>query len=182
MADVFAELALITGEDGRVFMPRVCGAPFEHRWEGWLEFTATDDGEIVRTPRETTQPKRSDLEYWAGGLTPTYVAGALSRALTARAPAARDTTPVAAYTEPAPRDPLVPLRPDGVLDPFTSLQRNGEWVLRQQLEALAGHHLVNIIRANGLSAAPAAELELTPPAVLVDLIVSAARARAARPL
>jgi hypothetical protein len=50
-------------------------------WEGWLEFT----GMIESTPsfhsgRETTQPNRSDLEYWAQGLSKVYLEGALARA------------------------------------------------------------------------------------------------------
>jgi hypothetical protein len=37
----------------------------------------------MRTPRETEQPNREDLAYWATGLTQVYLEGALTRALTA---------------------------------------------------------------------------------------------------
>src|SRR5436190_23626307 len=50
-------------------------------WEGWLEFIPVDDNAPpIPSGRETTQPKRTDLEYWAQGLTRVYLQGALSRA------------------------------------------------------------------------------------------------------
>ena len=48
-------------------------------WEGWLEFH-TAGGNILRTGRETTQPNREALAYWASGLEPLYFDGAFSRA------------------------------------------------------------------------------------------------------
>lgn len=51
------------------------------RWEGWLEFVLAGDEETVRTSRETEQAKRDDLNYWAQGLSATYLEGALERAL-----------------------------------------------------------------------------------------------------
>ena len=48
-------------------------------WEGWLEFR-TASGEVRRTERETTQPNREALRYWASGLEPIYLDGAFSRA------------------------------------------------------------------------------------------------------
>ena len=48
-------------------------------WEGWLEFR-TASGEVRRTGRETTQPNRDALRYWASGLEPLYLDGAFSRA------------------------------------------------------------------------------------------------------
>ena len=50
-------------------------------WEGWLEFHAADSGKsVMRTERETSQPNRAALEYWADGLEPIYLDGALARA------------------------------------------------------------------------------------------------------
>jgi hypothetical protein len=51
-------------------------------WEGWLEFlpAGTDQRDAIRTGRETEQPKRTDLMYWAQGLTQVYLEGALQRA------------------------------------------------------------------------------------------------------
>lgn len=50
-------------------------------WEGWLEFHPADKGKpTLRTGRETTQPDRAALEYWASGLEPLYFEGAFARA------------------------------------------------------------------------------------------------------
>jgi hypothetical protein len=50
-------------------------------WQAWIEFVPLGDGEPVRSSRETTQPNRQDTMYWATGLTPVYLEGALRRAL-----------------------------------------------------------------------------------------------------
>jgi hypothetical protein len=62
------------------------------------------------------------------------------------------------------------------LNPF-SIYRKGESLLRNQLSALSGWHLVNIIEAYGLSEQQLPELEVMPEAVLVELIVSAVHKR-----
>jgi len=50
-------------------------------WEGWIEFRpAAGVGDVLRTGRETTQPDRDALRYWASGLEPVYLQGALARA------------------------------------------------------------------------------------------------------
>ena len=50
-------------------------------WEGWLEFVAADEsGEPISTERETTQPNRREVDYWAQGLSRVYLQGALARA------------------------------------------------------------------------------------------------------
>jgi ATP-dependent Clp protease ATP-binding subunit ClpA len=51
------------------------------RCEGRIVFFPLHGGSAVATDRETTQPRRASLEYWADGLTPTFLQGALSRAL-----------------------------------------------------------------------------------------------------
>ena len=65
---------------------------------------------------------------------------------------------------------------ESVLNPF-SVYRKGEALLRRQLAALSGWHLVNIILAHELSQQDAAALAATPDNVLVELIVSEVRAR-----
>ena len=84
MAQVLVEFdTTIPADDGTNWHPRVCGAIADDGlWEGWIEFipVGTDDGEVIRTGRETEQPKRSDLMYWAQGLTQVYLEGALQRA------------------------------------------------------------------------------------------------------
>lgn len=50
-------------------------------WAGWLEFHPTDNTHsTLRTDRETSQPNRGALEYWASGLEPVYFEGAFARA------------------------------------------------------------------------------------------------------
>jgi hypothetical protein len=50
-------------------------------WEGWLEFHPSDNkGRVLCTPKETSQPSRNTIEYWAFGLQPVYLEGALARA------------------------------------------------------------------------------------------------------
>ena len=48
-------------------------------WEGWIEFHSAG-GRVLRTARETTQPNREALAYWASGLEPLYFEGAFARA------------------------------------------------------------------------------------------------------
>lgn len=50
-------------------------------WEGCLEFMPVGGGDSVRSGRETTQPNRNAVMYWAQGLTRVYLMGALERAL-----------------------------------------------------------------------------------------------------
>ena len=184
MAEVFSELGVMA-RDGREFIPRVCGGPLDNVWEGWIEFVAVDDGHVVRTSRETTQPNRTDLAYWATGLTPTYLDGALTRALSPRRLPQERVAAVPAYEGPAPS--VIPPRPavappltDSVLDPF-SIYQKGERVLIQQLQALASWHLINIIRTYALSDADAATLKATSHPALVSLIVAAVRTRLEAP-
>ena len=83
MAEVLVEFSDVVISAGtRRYTGRACGSPMESgQWQGWVEFVDLDTGEAVRTPRETTQPNRTDTVYWATGLTPVYLEGALQRAL-----------------------------------------------------------------------------------------------------
>ena len=49
-------------------------------WEGYIEFVPTNGGKPLRTDRETSQPNRDAVAYWASGIEPVYLAGALERA------------------------------------------------------------------------------------------------------
>ncbi len=49
-------------------------------WAGWLEFVSEDQHKVVRTDRETTQSSLAAVAYWATGLEPLYIEGALARA------------------------------------------------------------------------------------------------------
>jgi hypothetical protein len=48
-------------------------------WIAWLEFT-DPTSRILKTDRETTQSSAEQVQYWAQGLEPTYLEGALDRA------------------------------------------------------------------------------------------------------
>src|SRR5688572_2951211 len=107
MAEVLVQFdSSVKDPSGRGYTAKVCGRENEDGlWEGWIEFDAGDGSTVLRTPRETTQPKHTDLEYWAGGLTGTYLEGALRRAIDPETPDLRIPTvdAKAAYDRPASR-------------------------------------------------------------------------------
>lgn len=164
--------------EGRTYRPRACGRPRDDgSWEGWLEFLSDDPSKVVRTARETSQPNLPDLEYWATGLTPVYLEGALDRALAG--PLEAETAPVPetpVYDEPAPViAPAAPLITAPVLDPF-SVYAKGETLLRQQLQALDARHLRQIVRFYRLATADVDLEALTEPD-LIAWIVAGVRTR-----
>jgi len=173
----------IRGRDGTMYEARACGGPMDDygRWQGWIEFVPIDGGRPVRSPRETTQPNRIDTEYWATGLTPVYLEGALKRALDG--PITVPTLPrqPSIFDGPAPHTTVAVQGPaSSVLDPF-SVYEKGEPLLRQQLSALAAWHLVNIALEYRLTDEPAEELNRLPAPALRELIVRGVRARLAAP-
>lgn len=48
-------------------------------WIGWLEFRPPR-GKARKTGEETSQPSKEAVTYWATGLEPVYLEGALERA------------------------------------------------------------------------------------------------------
>ena len=101
---VFAFSEVIRTTDGTSYTVTACGRErSDGTWEGWLEFAPDDASPVLRTRRETSQPNLTGLRYWATGLTPVYLEGALTRALDAPPPPrsrAVPETPV--YDSPAP--------------------------------------------------------------------------------
>jgi hypothetical protein len=90
---------VVTDAEGRRYTARACGRAREDGlWEGWLEFEPLAGGDVLRGPRETTQPDRSRLAYWARGLTASYLEGGLERA---RRPTPRRATAAATSAEAA---------------------------------------------------------------------------------
>ena len=72
----------IQSRSGDVYIARACAGPADTgMWEGWIEFLPVGGGEPIESGRETTQPNRTDAEYWASGLATVYLEGALERAL-----------------------------------------------------------------------------------------------------
>jgi hypothetical protein len=49
-------------------------------WAGRIEFETADGAQSLLGPRETTQSNEEGVAYWATGLQPTYLEGALHRA------------------------------------------------------------------------------------------------------
>ena len=76
--------ATVTGKDGLQYRACVYGEQRrDGTWGGWIEFVPAQGGATsrpLRTGQETSQPDRKAVEYWAGGLEPVYLEGALRRA------------------------------------------------------------------------------------------------------
>jgi hypothetical protein len=184
MAEVLVEYSdVVIGGDGVRYLARACGAPTPSgTWQGWLEFVQPEGGETLRSGRETTQPNRTDTVYWATGLTAVYLEGALERALhpvTRPAPRTAGPSPFKPPTEPAPD--FADEVPESILNPF-SVYRKGETLLRRQLAAFSVWHLVNIVRAHGLSDQSATELNEMSAEELIELIVSGVKVRNGEPV
>jgi hypothetical protein len=179
VAEVLAEYAApIEGENRILYIARAVGAEADDGlWQGWIEFIPlAGEGSVLRSPRETTQPNRTDTAYWATGLTAVYLEGALRRALNplqVRTPAPK---PEPVYDEPAPNFVEAPApRPrEGVLNPFSVYQK-GEGLLRKQLTALSAWHLANIAEAYDLL--PDDDVDRLSHPALVELIVAAVKRR-----
>ena len=154
MAEVLVEFdTTVRGPDGARWAPRVCGAiGADGLWEGWIEFMPDDDSiELVRTARETQQPNRDDLMYWAQGLSQAYLDEALRRALEAptRARISRARSRPH-FAPPAPRRPAdMPAPPRPILDPF-EVYLQGEDVLVRALSALDVGRVRDVAVAYGL--------------------------------
>lgn len=175
----------VRGEDGRRYRAQVCGRQAaDNMWEGWIEFEPEDGGTVLRTPRETTQPNRTDLEYWSTGLTEAYLEGALARALDPDLPNLRPREVQASPAYPGPATGEAEGRQrshasaatSAILNPL-EVYAQGEDVLRDELGALDEGHLRNIVRAYGLAEDEDLDLLAMRRPGLVDLIVAATRRR-----
>jgi hypothetical protein len=179
MAQVVSAFSeVIRTAEGPSYTVTACGRErADGTWEGWLEFAPDDTSPVLRTRPETTQPNLTDLRYWATGLTPVYLEGALARAL-GPPPRARSTgvpeTP--AYDSPAPSATIEEPIEHPILDPF-SVFAKGEDLLRQQLHALSARHLRVILRAYHLIGPVEIDLMTLSETELVALILSGVRAR-----
>ncbi len=179
MAETLVEFQTrVQSPEGVSYNARACGAETpDGTWEGWLEFTPVDGGRPVHSARETTQPNRRDTEYWATGLSPIYLEGALQRALAGPPTVVRRSAAPPAFGKPAPAVTRVAVGSrESALDPF-SVYAKGETLLRKQLGALSPWHLVNIAVAYDLTGEPADSLNRRPAGYLIELIVSGVRER-----
>jgi hypothetical protein len=149
-------------------------------WEAWFEFEPVEPRlPTLHSARETTQPNRRDLDYWASGIEPVYLEGAISRA---ERIAAEEAAPVAgsgrsapaAGTSVPPSSLSPPARP--VLDPFKVFVQ-GEDILREELSALSTGHLRNILRAYQLAEEHRITDHVSDRVELAAMIVSGVRQR-----
>jgi hypothetical protein len=168
----------VTHRDGRQYMAQACGRERDNgQWEAWLEFEDVETGEVFRSQRETTQPNQKDAVYWATGLTPVYLEGALDRIL--HPPRVRPPEPVSAphFDGPAPRARAKSAEisdRDPVLNPFSVYEKNPD-LLAQELTALRGWHLRQIIRDFDLVDERDVELESLTEPELGSLILKRVR-------
>ena len=76
MADLVHKFEKPTGK----FRVRAYAEKRGNIWIGWLEFRPVSGGKAIRTGEETSQPDKKAVQYWATGLEPVYLEGALERA------------------------------------------------------------------------------------------------------
>lgn len=159
--------------DGRVFTVQVRAQQRQGGlWEAWLDFQPSAGGDSVSTTPETEQLSRSDLRYWAAGITRQYLADALERALQshtkrlAEAVYERSTNRVG-NTNDAPLEKA----DAGILDPIALYERTGEYAFRQVLRELEAPELADIIESMGLDAADMEDLAPTFEDALAERIV-----------
>jgi hypothetical protein len=183
MAEVLVAFEEPVRDDLGEYQARAIGRRGEDgMWEGWIEFVPLDGStEVLVTGVETTQPEKEHLVYWATGLTPVFLEGALHRA---RTPLTIRVKPVEVpySTAPATRDVAVtrvmPPGPEPVLDPFDIGSRNIDQ-LRQELNALNRPRLMNIITAYDLNPA-GKDIDWMTDAQLAHFIVVAVEAQLAQ--
>jgi hypothetical protein len=169
----------IRDEDGAYHVRVIGRFASDGMWEGWLEFEPLDDegGKALVGPVESRQPQREHLAYWATGLTPVFLEGALHRAKRPVVVTARVVERPLSIA-PAPRaaaERHVETAPAAILDPFEVGRRNMN-VLDQELRALNRPRLLDIIASYDLN--PAREdLSWMTDAQLVRFIVVATEAQ-----
>ena len=182
MAEILVDFdAVLVGPDGKRYGARACGrGRADGLWEGWLEFPEEGGSGVTRTGRETTQPNREDLMYWATGLTAAYLDGALLRTLTPAPPVAprKDVASRPSFEGPAEAAPVQAPAPypHAVLDPF-QVYAEGDELLRGQLKALSAGQLRTIVRAYRMTDMDLHALERLREPELIGLIMRSVEER-----
>jgi hypothetical protein len=82
VAELIREHSTLVKTEDTIYIVRIYAEKRTvNTWAGWLEFHPTDKRKrVLRTGEETSQPSRATIEYWAYGLEPIYLEGALARA------------------------------------------------------------------------------------------------------
>jgi hypothetical protein len=176
----------IAAPNGSTYFAQAVGKEVEGGlWHGWLEFQAVSDGsDALASGRETTQPNRKNLEYWAQGLTRVYLEGALDRAISlAEPPVESAPTEVESslFAGPASRSANSSsvrreATPRPILDPF-EVYAQGEGILRRELNALSRDHIETIAAAYRIGLSNPAAIKAASKADLIDAIVGDVRDR-----
>jgi len=177
----------IAGPDGRKYFALAVGKETAGELcEGWLEFLLVDDesSEPLCSERETSQPNRRSLDYWAQGLTRVYLEGALARAAAPPPTAARQAHGSGPRRSAAPRRKPRNAGPQGfarpILDPY-AVYAQGEHILRSELSALSRDQVEAIATAYGFSAPGSASgLTAQTGSDLVDSVVQGVRSAESR--
>jgi len=174
---------------GKTYFGQAVGREVEGGlWQGWLEFqTIGDESDPLASGMETTQPNRTNLEYWAQGLTRVYLEGALTRAiLLAEPPGERapiDSTR-SRFEEPRSRRERpsaagTPVPPRAILNPF-QVYAQGEEILRRELNALSRDHIKSIVAAYHFGASKPDDLNSSSRSDLIEAILGGVRSEEVR--
>jgi hypothetical protein len=182
MAEVITEYSPPITDGRGVWSARACGRQIGGHWEGWIEFIPVKAGDsAIRTPPETTQSDKralTYLTYWAKGLTPQYLEGALERARTRPAVVPVEGAPPL-FETPAPTveraNVAAVAAPHPLLDPY-EVWAQGEQRLLDQLAALETDHIRDIAAGYGIVSLNSAFMSTR--AELIAHILASARARA----
>ena len=175
MAELLVAYETPVSDASGTYRARAVGRQGNDRmWEGWLEFEAVGSPrKVIVSSVESRQPEKVHLVYWATGLQPIYLEGALARARNPTVVRVR-VAEQAESSAPAPRIVKIaaePTAPTAILDPI-EIGRKNLGILDQELRALDRPRLVNIIAAYQLN--PAGEdLSWMSEAQLVRFIVVA---------
>jgi len=177
----------ISTPDGRKFFAQAAGKETDGGlWEGWLEFLPADDSsEPLCSERETTQPNRKNVEYWAQGLTKVYLEGALNRSLKPSGVVRQSTEQPrepSRFSAPrqvsrAPLSNVTGRRP--ILDPY-AVYAQGEQILRSELGALSRDQVETIATAYGFSSPESTAAGTASGTDLVETVVEGVRSADAR--
>ncbi len=178
MAEVLARFSHRVRDGAAAFRAQACGAPMsDGRWTAWIEFIPLDGGQPLPIAARDDAAEPDGCGILGRRPRRRCISRARCSARRVRSFERRIESAEPAFDEPAadladPDDSPPPS--DAVLDPVSVYQK-GEGLLRQQLRALSSWHLVNIIRAYGLSQEPASVLNQLPAPALIARIVVACR-------
>jgi hypothetical protein len=81
MSEIVHEFSEPFSDESRRFRVQAIGSMrSDGTWSGLLRFIDLASGQTFDTSQETSQPTREALQYWASGIEPVYLEGALKRA------------------------------------------------------------------------------------------------------